>query len=150
MNLTDEVSSIDIDVRNYELDTQAHVNSTVYLMYAEHARWRHVESLGIATALRESGIGPIFMELTIKYHRELRAGDTVRITTSFVDPGGASKIFFCEQRMIKPDNTLVAEVRSTGGLLDLKTRRLIACPRQILEDLANSPRQGDSQGLGAA
>jgi acyl-CoA thioester hydrolase len=137
MNFED-VFSIDIDVRNYELDTQGHVNSTVYLMYAEHARWRHLESLGIYTVLRERGISPVFLELTVKYHRELRAGDTVRVTSAFVDPGGASKILFGEQQMIKPDNTLVAELRSKGGLLDLKTRRLIACPRQVLTDLIDS------------
>lgn len=60
------VFAIDIEVRHYELDTQGHVNSANYLLYAEHARWRHLESLGIglergslAGFSSEAGYGPI-------------------------------------------------------------------------------------------
>ncbi len=147
MNLED-VFSIDIDVRNYELDTQGHVNSAVYLMYAEHVQWRHLESLGIFTALRERGINPVFLELTVKYHRELRGGDTVRVTSALVDAGGSSKTYVVEQQLIKPDNTLVAELRFTTALLDLKSRRLIARPRQVLTDLIDSLCREDSQDPG--
>lgn len=141
MTLAD-VFSIDIAVRNYELDTQGHVNSAIYLMYAEHARWQHLEGLGIGPrVLAAHGVGPVFLELTIKYLRELRAGDIVTVTSEFVYPDTASKTFFVDQRLITHDDTLVATLRSTTGLLDLRTRKLVADPRHALAALADPSSQ---------
>jgi acyl-CoA thioester hydrolase len=53
--------AIEVEVRNYELDTQGHVNSAVYLLYAEHARWQHLEFLGLGPrALANEGVGRCF------------------------------------------------------------------------------------------
>lgn len=135
---TDEFA-IEIEVRHYELDTQGHVNSAVYLLYAEHARWRHLESLGVGPrALADEGLGPVFLELTIKYHRELRAGDTVTVTSKFVYPDTGGKTFFVDQQLVRSDGTLVATLRSTTGLFDLSTRKLVADPRRALATLAVS------------
>lgn len=137
MSSSDDVFSIDIEVRNYELDTQGHVNSANYLLYAEHARWRHLESLGIGPlVLADHGVGPVFLELTIKYHRELRAGDIVTVTSEFAYPDGPAKTFFVDQRLTKADGTTVATMRSSTGLLDLRSRKLVDDPRAVLSAVA--------------
>lgn len=41
-----------IPVRVYELDTQGHLNSAVFLQYAEHARWEHLSCRPPGSALR--------------------------------------------------------------------------------------------------
>lgn len=136
MSIGTEEFTTDIEVRNYELDTQGHVNSAVYLLYAEHARWRHLESMGIGPrALAGQGLGPVFLELTIKFHRELRAGDTVTISSQFVFPEAGGRTFFVDQRLVKSDGTLAATLRSTTGLFDLSTRKLVADPQRTLGQL---------------
>jgi acyl-CoA thioester hydrolase len=128
--------AIEIEVRNYELDTQGHVNSAVYLQYAEHARWRHLASLGITQSeLGRKRIGPVFLELTIKYHCELRAGDTVTVTSELVFDEAGNRTFLVLQRLSKADGTVAAELRSVAGLLDLETRRLVPDPRQTIAEL---------------
>ncbi len=131
-------SSVDIEVRGYELDVQGHVNSAVYLMYAEHARWRHLESLGAdPVALAERDIGLALLELTVKYLRELRAGDVVTVSCQLHFPETSRKTFVFDHHFRRADGTPVAEIRCTAGLLNLSARRLVENPRAVLAALAN-------------
>jgi acyl-CoA thioester hydrolase len=66
----------DVTVRGYELDTQGHLNQAVYLQYAEHARWELLRAAGLPQEkLLASGVGPVALEVTVKFLRELRGGD---------------------------------------------------------------------------
>ena len=65
-----------IAVRTYELDVQGHVNGAVYLQYGEHARWECLRAAGISQGeMHQRNISPVRLEETVRYHRELRAGD---------------------------------------------------------------------------
>ncbi|MEV6397406.1 thioesterase family protein [Streptomyces sp. NPDC051907] len=130
--------SVDITVRGYELDTQGHLNQAVYLQYAEHARWELLRAAGLPQEkLLASGVGPVALEVTVKYARELRGGDRVRVTCQFVY--GEGKTFRVVQQIVKDDGTLAAEISGVAGMLDLSTRRLIADPKAHLAALADNP-----------
>lgn len=130
--------SVDMTVRAYELDTQGHLNQAVYLQYAEHARWELLKAAGVpAEKLLASGVGPVVLETNLKFRRELRAGDEVKVTCRFVY--GPGKTFTVEQQIIKIDGTVSAEITATAGMLDLKERRLIADPHGHLRGLADNP-----------
>ncbi|MEU3277636.1 acyl-CoA thioesterase [Streptomyces antibioticus] len=133
-----EPFSVRVTVRGYETDTQGHVNQSVYLNYAEHARWSLLHAAGITqTALQARGVGPVALETTIRYRRELLAGDEVDITCAFL--WGEGKTFRIEQTIRKADGTVSAEITAVGGLLDLKERRLVADPREHFKELASDP-----------
>ncbi|QNP63855.1 acyl-CoA thioesterase [Streptomyces genisteinicus] len=128
----------DVTVRGYELDTQGHLNQAVYLQYAEHARWELLRAAGLSQEkLLASGVGPVALEVTVKYARELRGGDRVRISCRFVY--GEGKTFRVEQRIVKEDGTVAAEITGVAGMLDLTSRRLIADPAGHLAGLADRP-----------
>ncbi|MBB5939175.1 acyl-CoA thioesterase [Streptomyces zagrosensis] len=130
--------TVPITVRGYETDSQGHLNMSVYVQYAEHARWAMFQAAGISqAALLEEGLGPVNLETTIKYLRELRAGDEVEVTCSLV--WGERKTFRIEQTITKKDGTLSAELSSVGGLLDLKERRMVSDPRERIRALATEP-----------
>jgi acyl-CoA thioester hydrolase len=132
-------SSVDVEVRNYELDTQGHVNSAVYLMYGEHARCRRLESLGVGPGvLTGRDVGLVLLELTIKYLRELRAGDAVTVSCKLVFPDADGKTFLFDHHLHRVDGVPVADIRRTAGLLNLSTRRLIENPRAVMASLANT------------
>ena len=119
--------SVPVTVRGYELDVQGHVNQAVYLQYAEHARWECLVAAGLqADKLVAARLGPVVLETTIKYRRELRGGDEIRVTCEFEWSSG--KTYRVRQEMIRADGTLSAEVVGVGGLLDLDARRLVADP----------------------
>ncbi|MGW1819859.1 acyl-CoA thioesterase [Streptomyces sp. NPDC002125] len=129
---------VDITVRGYELDTQGHLNQAVYLQYAEHARWELLREAGVAQEkLLAHGIGPVQLEVTVKYLRELRGGDRVRVSCEL--SYGAKKTFGVRQRIVKEDGTVAAEIQGVGGILDLTARRLIADPAGRFASLADKP-----------
>ncbi|MCL7429736.1 acyl-CoA thioesterase [Streptomyces sp. NPDC057806] len=130
--------SVRITVRGYETDVQGHLNQSVYLNYAEHARWSLLQAAGISqTGLISHGIGPVALETTIRYRRELLAGDEVDVSCAFLWGGG--KTFRMEQTITKADGTVAAELTAVGGLLNLAERRLVADPQSYFKELATDP-----------
>ncbi len=133
-----EPFSVRITVRGYETDVQGHLNQSVYINYAEHARWSLLQAAGISQAgLIAKGVGPVALETTIRYKRELLAGDEVDVSCTFEWGGG--KTFRIEQTVTKADGTVAAELSAVGGLLDLTARRMVANPQDYFKELATDP-----------
>ncbi|MFC7883098.1 acyl-CoA thioesterase [Streptomyces sp. NPDC057376] len=133
-----EPFSVPVTVRGYETDTQGHLNQAVYLNYAEHARWSLLQAAGIRQAdLVARGVGPVALETTIRFRRELFAGDEVEVTCAF--EWGEGKTFRIVQAVRKADGTVAAEIEGVGGLMDLNARRLVADPLRRFAELAAEP-----------
>ncbi|MGW0767122.1 acyl-CoA thioesterase [Streptomyces sp. NPDC002676] len=133
-----EPYSVRVTVRGYETDTQGHLNQAVYLNYAEHARWSLLREAGISqTRLTGQGVGPVALETTISFRRELLAGEEIDVTCEFEWSGG--KTFRIRQQVVKTDGTLAAEITAVGGLLDLKARKLVADPAAVFKELTTDP-----------
>ncbi|MGH3660825.1 MAG: acyl-CoA thioesterase [Micromonosporaceae bacterium] len=127
-----------ITVRGYELDTQGHLNQAVYLQYAEHARWEMLRAAGISQdKLIASGVGPVALEVTIRYLKELRSGDEIDVSCGF--EWGDGKTFRLTQEFQLADGVPAARLTGVAGVLDLQTRRLVADPRVPFRALASSP-----------
>ena len=133
-----EPFSVRVTVRGYETDVQGHVNQSVYINYAEHARWSLLQAAGITqTGLVGKGVGPVALETTIRYKRELIAGDEIDVTCAFEWSGG--KTFRIRQLVRKTDGTVAAELTAVGGLLDLQERKLVARPDEVFKELSSDP-----------
>ncbi|MBO8189971.1 acyl-CoA thioesterase [Streptomyces spirodelae] len=131
--------TVPVTVRGYETDTQGHLNQAVYLQYAEHARWSLLQAAGIEqSALVASGVGPVVLEQTLRYKRELRAGDEVTVSCAF--EWGERKIFGMRQLIVKADGAVAAELTGVGGIMDLGARRLVTDPGGALRELATDPK----------
>ena len=132
------VFSVPITVRGYELDTQGHLNQAVYLQYSEHARWELLAAAGIQqNAMVASGIGPVALEVNVKYLRELRGGEQVDVTCEFGWSEG--KVFQLKQQIVKKDGTVCADIVVTGGVMDLRARKLGPNPAERFAALASDP-----------
>ena len=133
-----EPFSVGVTVRGYETDALGHLNQSVYLQYAEHARWALLQAAGVGQAeLLAAGIAPVVLETTIRYLRELRAGDETEVTCAF--EWGTGKTFRMAQTIRRTDGTVAAELSLVGGLLDLKERRLVADPQGYFRTLSTDP-----------
>ena len=130
--------SVPVTVRGYELDIQGHLNQAVYLQYGEHARWETLMAAGVSQdKLLAEAIGPVVLETTIKYLKELRGGDRVTVSCEF--EWGEGKTFRIRQEIRKADGTLCAEIVAVGGVLDHSLRRLVADPVGRFRALAEDP-----------
>ncbi|OEV04059.1 acyl-CoA thioesterase [Streptomyces oceani] len=133
-----EPFTVRVTVRAYETDAQGHLTAVAYLQYAEHARWELLRAAGLRHGeIQAAGFGPVTLETTIRYHREVVVGDDVDISCALVF--GEGKTFRVEQRLTCPDGSLVAEVSGVGGLLDLTERKLVRTPRDHFRSEARDP-----------
>jgi acyl-CoA thioester hydrolase len=134
-----------IAVRDYEIDAQGHVSGLVYQQWAHFASMACLRDAGAKIdELTAQGLGPIDLEVTTRFHRELRMGDDVDVTCAFEWNSG--RTYWLRQEIRKPDGTLVAEVNSLGAILDLAKRRMIPHPADRLREVTELPeRLGLSQ-----
>ncbi|GAB7029764.1 acyl-CoA thioesterase [Streptomyces sp. NPDC021749] len=142
-----EPFAVRITVRGYETDAQGHLNQSVYLQYAEHARWSLLQESGIRqSAMVDRRIGPVTLETTVRYRRELRAGDEVDVSCAFV--WGEGRTFRIEQTVRRTDGTVAAEVSAVCGVLDLTESKLLPDSRAALRELADDPSLMGLAGTG--
>ncbi|MFE6858097.1 acyl-CoA thioesterase [Nocardia sp. NPDC057668] len=138
MTIADEPFRIRVEVRVSDLDPQLHVTGSAYQQFADHSRFECVRAAGISVEdMLADGLGPVNLETVIKYHRELRAGDAVDVTCSW--EWGPGKTYRVEHRLIRPDGELSATVAFVSGVLDLRTRRLVADPKTAWASRATDP-----------
>ncbi|GAA4019466.1 acyl-CoA thioesterase [Allokutzneria multivorans] len=127
-----------IAVRGYELDTQGHLHGAIYQDYGEHARWEILRQAGAPQEkLLANGVGPVMLEINIRYLAELGAGDEVDVTCEFT--WGAGKTFRIDQQIIRTDGVVAAEMRVISGVMDLALRKLVANPAEKFAEIAEDP-----------
>lgn len=88
------IFTIEIAVRDYELDSEGIVNNAIYLHYLEHTRHAFVKQEGIPFGnLTSDGLVPVVRRMTIDYHTPLHSGD-VMLSRLWVEREGARFIFY--------------------------------------------------------
>ena len=93
MNEDKYIFTLEIAVRDYELDSEGIVNNAVYLHYLEHTRHAFVKREGIPFgSLTRDGLIPVVRRMDIEYRMPLRSGD-VMLSRLWIDRQGARFIF---------------------------------------------------------
>ena len=94
MNEDRYIFTLEIAVRDYELDSEGIVNNAVYLHYLEHTRHAFVKREGIPFgSLTRDGLVPVVRRMEIDYHTPLRSGD-VMLSRLWIERQGARFIFY--------------------------------------------------------
>ena len=102
------IFTLEMQVRDYELDYQGIVNNANYLHYLEHTRHEFLEYLGENFgAMHEQGIDAFVSRVDIQYKHSLRSGDRYRSCLN-VSKKGVKLVF--EQDIYRlSDMTLAAK-----------------------------------------
>ena len=111
-------------IRESHLDTFGHVNNATYLSLFEEARWDLITQNGFG--LREvklSGTGPVILEINIKYLKEIKLRENVRIETVLLEMSG--KLQTLKQTLLNEKNEECTVAVFKFGLFDTKERKLI-------------------------
>lgn len=88
------IFTLEIEVRDYELDSEGIVNNANYLHYLEHTRHAFVKREGIPFgSLTRDGLVPVVRRMEIDYHTPLASGD-VMLSRLWIERKGARFIFF--------------------------------------------------------
>jgi thioesterase-3 len=112
-------------VQETHLDSFGHMNNAVYLEIFENARWDFIHNRGFGYKhIQQVQIGPTILEIQVKFKRELRLRQKVKVESFVAAYDG--KIGELVQEMRDEKGELLTEMRMKMGLFDMKARRLIA------------------------
>lgn len=112
--------SLEMEVRDYELDCESIVNNANYLHYIEHARHKFCQEAGVSfIELHKSGIDAVVRKIELEYISSLQSGDIFEIFLR-VERKGARFVFF--EDIFRKDGTPV--LASVVTAVALKNGRL--------------------------
>ncbi|HTM64496.1 MAG TPA: thioesterase family protein [Gammaproteobacteria bacterium] len=105
------------------LDTFGHMNNAMYLTLLEEARWDLLTAGGFTLDnIHSGGIGPVILDIKIRFLKEIRVRDRIIITTQVVSY--EKKIGLIAHKMMRGEE-LCCTAEVMIGLWDLKERKLI-------------------------
>lgn len=93
MNQDKYIFTLEIAVRDYELDSEGIVNNAIYLHYLEHTRHAFVKQEGIPFgSMTREGLVPVVRRMEIDYRTPLRSGD-VMLSRLWIEREGPRFVF---------------------------------------------------------
>ena len=113
-----------LTIKESHLDTFGHVNNATYLQIYEEARWELITSKGYGLEkIRATGLGPIILEINLKFLKELRLRENIIIHTQTL--GYKGKIGKLKQWITDSKGNVCSEVEMVLGLFDTQKRQLV-------------------------
>jgi len=126
------------------MDFNGHMANTAYLNLAADVRMTFFAEHGFPPGeFRRLALGPVVQKDEIEYFREVGLCETVTVTYAVLAMSADGARFVIENEIWRADGQRAAKVRSTGGWLDLRARKLVAPPQALLEAFAQVPRAPD-------
>lgn len=114
--------SLEMQVRDYELDYQGIVNNANYLHYLEHTRHAFCVKAGVSFAeLHRMGIDPVLARIEADYKTPLKADDSF-VSCLNLRRKGAKFLFY--QDIFRADGTpVLSAVVTIASLKDMRLSR---------------------------
>ena len=132
------------------MDFNGHMANTAYLDLAADVRMAFFAEHGFPPSeFRKLALGPVIRSDELEYRREVGLHDTVTVTYAILGMSPDGSRFVVENQFLLPSGELAATVRSTGGWLDLRARKLVAPPPALLAAFSQVPRAPDFTELPA-
>ena len=120
----------------WHCDHMGHMNVMWYVGKFDEATWQLFASVGLPSSrLRQEGIGLVAVEQRIEYKRELLAGDTISIRSTFQEVR-EKVLIFSHEMTNQETQELAACTFLTAVCIDLKPRKARPLPTDIRERIA--------------
>lgn len=123
------------------MDFNGHMGNTAYLNLAADVRMAFFAEHGFPpTEFRRLAIGPVIKKEELEYFREIGLHEKVTVTYAVLAMSADGARFSIENEIWSASGEKAAVVRSTGGWLDLRARKLIAPPAELFAVFAQVPK----------
>ena len=134
-----------------DMDSNSHMRNTAFLDKCVDVRMMFFAENGFPMEeLMRRRIGPVVMKDEVEYYKEVRLLQPVRITLMLAGLAEDGSRFSIRNELWREDGKLIARVTSTGGWLDLTTRKLITPPESLLAALRSLTPTEDFEVLASS
>ena len=131
-----------------DMDFNAHMRNTAFLDKSADVRMLFFAENGFSMdEFARLKFGPVVLKDEVEYRREVGLLQEIEVTLAVAGLSGDGSRFVLRNEILRPDGTLCARVSSTGGWLDLVTRKLVAPPEALLAALRSLPQTSDFASL---
>jgi YbgC/YbaW family acyl-CoA thioester hydrolase len=114
------------------LDGYNHVNNARYLDLYERARWDILEKSGLGReSIHRNKIGPVIIEVSVRFSRELLPGEEIKILTTSRRKN--ELVFYFDQQMINSQGKIASKAIFTTSLFDLEKRKMVKADDEWLK-----------------
>ena len=134
-----------------DMDFNSHMRNTAFLDKCVDVRMIFFAENGFPMEeFMRRRIGPVVMKDEVEYFKEVRLLQLLRITLLLAGLAEDGSRFALRNEVWREDGKLSARVTSTGGWLDLTTRKLIVPPDGLLTPLRSLSQTDDFQLLASS
>jgi len=127
-----------------QIDANMHLRHSAYADFAAQARLQMLENSGFdARLLEKLKIGPILFREELIYMREIRPGDTVKVTCTMTHCRRDGSRWSFSQEIFRGDGVKAAQVNVQGAWVDMVKRKLSALPQEWADTFMNIPKSKD-------
>ena len=131
-----------------EMDWNKHMANTAYLNKVVDARMLAFKEIGFPVErFLEMRIGFVVMKDEIEYRREVHWMDEITITFEVAGLAPDYSRFKVKNEIFRADGELCAKVTTTGGFMNLDTRKLVSAPDEIIAAYQSIPKTKDYEEL---
>jgi acyl-CoA thioester hydrolase len=124
-----------------DMDYNSHMANTAYLDRAADVRMMYfTENRFTAADMLRMKIGPVIRKDEIEYFREVHLLQEIRVQLAVAGLAPDGSRFMLRNDFAHADGKRCASVTSTGGWLDLNTRKLIAPPDALRKAMEALPK----------
>jgi len=130
------------------MDFNGHMANTAYLDLAANVRMAFFAEHGFPPAeFRRLAIGPVMQKDEVEYFREVGLHESVTVTYALLGMSADGARFVIENEIWLASGERAGRVRSTGGWLDLRARKLVPPPPALFDVFGKVPRAPEFREL---
>lgn len=127
-----------------DMDFNAHMKNTAFLDKSADVRMMFFAEHGFPAAeFSRLRLGPAVMKDEVEYRKEVGLLQEITVTLALAGHAGDGSRFVLRNEILRADGALCARVSTTGGWLDLASRKLVAPPAALLAAMNSLPRTSD-------
>jgi acyl-CoA thioester hydrolase len=115
-----------------DMDFNSHMRNTAYLDKSGDVRMMFFSENGFTgKEMARLRIGPVILKDEVEYYREVNLLEDIRVTLSIVGLSLDGSRFCIRNEFFLENGKLASRVTSTGGWMDLNTRKLTTPPEKL-------------------
>ncbi len=132
------------EIRWADLDPNAHMRHSAYADYGAQARIGFLTEQGFGLPqFMKAQLGPVLFREDLKYLKEIRANERIRVTCEAVGMSPNRKHWKIRHRIFRQDGELACIIDCQGAWLDLAARKVIPAPAELQLVMDKMPKSDD-------